>query len=211
MPLVIHPRVRTAILRLAVLTGFVVLAVTGTALAAPTTLASCAARPVSTPFAQWGDNSDYFSVPGGSFEGTADQVGWSLSNAELTDGNEPFHVNGADDDQSLTIDAGGTATSPYFCVDNTMPDLRFFAQEVMAGSDLEVNALVRTADGVTTVPVGDLADGSMTTWAPTPPMTGGSGSLADGQTVQVALQFVVPASSGSWQLDDVYVDPYRNS
>jgi hypothetical protein len=181
------------------------------ALAVPgVALASCPAQPVSNPFSQWGDNNNYFLVPGGSFEGTADQVGWTLSGSSLTQGNEPFYVNNSGDSQSLTVSGGGTATSPFFCVDNTMGSLRFFAQETQAGGGLRVYALVQTDDGVQTVPVAHLADGSMPSWAPTEPITGDTNGLSDDQTVQVALEFSVRASAASWQIDDVYVDPYRS-
>jgi hypothetical protein len=173
-------------------------------------MASCPTQPVSTPFSQWGDLNSYFVAPGGSFEGTASQVGWSLSGASLTSGNEPFFVRDSGDSKSLTIAGGGTATSPYFCVDNTMGSLRFLAQQVTAGGDLQVQALVQTGGGVQTVPLADLADGSMPSWAPTQPILGNSSSLPDGQKLMVALQFSVPNSAASWQLDDVYVDPYRS-
>jgi hypothetical protein len=180
-------------------------------LAAPgIALASCPTQPVSTPFSQWGDNNNYFLVPGGSFEGTADQVGWTLSGASLTQGNEPFYVDSSSDSQSLTISGGGSATSPFFCVDNTMGSLRFFAQQIAAGGGLHVYALVQTADGVQTVPVARLLDGSMPSWAPTQPITGDTQDLSDDQTLQVALEFSVHASSASWQIDDLYVDPYRS-
>jgi hypothetical protein len=174
-------------------------------------LASCPAQPVSTPFSQWGDNNNYFLIPGGSFEGTADQVGWNLSNASLTQGNEPFYVNDPGDSQSLTISGGGRATSPFFCVDNTMGSLRFFAQQASAGGGLRVQALVQNSDGsVTTVPIAHLLDGSMSTWAPTDPITGDTSGLSDDQTLSVALQFTVRSPTASWQIDDVYVDPYRS-
>lgn len=173
-------------------------------------MATCQTPPISTPFSQWGDTNSYYLAPGGSFEGTADQVGWTLSDATLTPGNEPFYVDAPGDSQSLTIDGGGSATSPYFCVDNTMASLRFFAQQVTSGSDLQLQALVQTANGPQTVSLTDLADGSMPSWAPTQPIVGDATGLPDGQTVQVALQFSVPASSGAWQIDDVYVDPWRS-
>jgi hypothetical protein len=199
-----YPRLRRAIFAVAALTCLGVFASTGAA------FASCPTQPVSTPFSQWGDSNDYFLVPGGSFEGTAAQVGWTLSNASLTSGNEPFNVNDPGDQQSLTINGGGSATSPYFCVDDTMSGLRLFAQQAGAGTDLYVKALVQNSDGsVTVVPVADLADGSMATWAPTDPL-GGSGHLPTGSSVMVALRFRAPASSGSWQVDDIYVDPYRS-
>jgi hypothetical protein len=174
-------------------------------------LASCPAQPVSTPFAQWGDNNSYFLIPGGSFEGTSDQVGWTLSNASLTQGNEPFYVDDSGDSQSLTISGGGSATSPFFCVDNTMGSMRFFAQEASAGAGLRVLALVQNSDGsVTTVPIAHLLDGSMSSWAPTAPITGNTSGLSDDQTLSVALEFTVRPSAASWQIDDVYVDPYRS-
>ncbi len=202
MSAVIHRRLRRAIFAAATCVG--VFASTGVA------LASCPTQPVSTPFSQWGDSNDYFLVPGSSFEGTADQLGWTLSNASLTAGNEPFNVNDPGDQQSLTINGGGSATSPFFCVDETMSGLRFFAQQVDAGTDLRVKALIQNADGsVTAVPIADLADGSMPAWAPTDPL-GGSGHLPAGSSLMVALRFRAPVSSGSWQIDDIYVDPYRS-
>jgi hypothetical protein len=204
MPVVIHSRVCRAIVAVAALTFLGVLGSTGVA------LASCPSQPVSSPFTQWGDSNDYFLVPGGSFEGTADQVGWTLSNASLTSGNESFNVNDPGDQQSLTINGGGSATSPYFCVDDTMSGLRFFAQQAGAGTDLRVKALLQNSDGsVTAVQLADLADGSMPAWAPTDSL-GGSGHLPAGSSLMVALRFRAPISSGSWQIDDIYVDPYRS-
>jgi hypothetical protein len=200
MALVIHPRIRKAIRRIAGLTCFGVLAAAGTAAAA------CPASTVGTPFSQWGDSANYFLAPGGSFEGKA---GWTLSNATLTAGNEPFDVAGSGDQQSVTINAGGSAISPYFCVDNTMTALRLFARQTAPGNDLRVAALVQTASGVTSYHLGDLADGSMPSWGPSAPITADTSSLSDGSTVMVALRVRVPPGAGSWQIDDVFVDPYR--
>jgi hypothetical protein len=172
--------------------------------------ASCPTQPVSAPFSQWGDANSYFPVPGGSFEGTADQLGWILSGASLTSGNEPFFVNGSGDGQSLSIAGGGSARSPFFCVDKTMSSMRFFAQQTAAGGDLQVHALVQTPGGVQSVSVADLVDGSVTAWAPTQQIAGDTSGLPDDQSLMVALQFSVPASAANWQIDDVYVDPYRS-
>ncbi len=204
MPLAIHPRVRTVLGRILALSCGLFFAGAGAA------SASCAPQPLSTPFSQFGDTNSYFLVRGGSFEGSADQVGWTLDDATLTAGNEPFNVGGASDAQSLTIAGGGSATSPFFCVDNTMSDMRLFAQQAAAGSDLRVRALVQTSGGVATVSLADLADGSMPTWAPTQPITGNTSALPDGASVMVALQFSVPAEEGAWQIDDIYVDPWRS-
>ena len=210
MSLLAHTRLRITISRAAVVAVLALIALPAGALASGSTLATCPSQPVSTPFSQWGDTNSYFLSPGGSFEGTADQVGWSLSGASLTTGNEPFSVNGSGGGQSLSIAGGGTATSPFFCVDNTMSSLRFLAQQVSPGAGLRVQALVQSAGGVTTVPIAHLLDGSMSTWAPTDPISADTSGLADGQSVMVALQFTVRASAASWQIDDVYVDPYRS-
>jgi hypothetical protein len=200
-------RVTTLIAALAFLGS---LAIPAGAFASNSILATCQTPPISTPFSQWGDNNDYFLAPGGSFEGTADQVGWTLSNATLTSGSEPFGVNDPGDSQSLTIAGGGSATSPFFCVDNTMSSLRLFAQQVSAGGGLRVQALVQTSGGVTTEPLTRLFDGSIPAWAATDPIATDFSGLADGQTLTVALRFTVRSSSASWQIDDVFVDPYRS-
>ena len=123
MPYVIHPRVRKLAGRLAATTCAAMFLSTGAA------MASCPSQPVTQPFAQFGDTNSYFLAPGGSFEGNQWQNGWNLNNAQITQGNETYHVNGAGDNQSLTINGGGSASSPDFCLDSTMPSFRFFVQE----------------------------------------------------------------------------------
>jgi hypothetical protein len=203
MPLVIHPRIRKAVGRVTALTCVAVFASTGAA------FASCQTRPLSTPFTQFKDNSSYFLVPGGSFEGTADQVGWTLSNAQLTPGNEPYHVDGASDNQSLTIDAGGSAVSPAFCADSTMRSLRFFAREAVVGSDLTVQVLIHLGRHEFGVPLGVVRDGTATNvWAPVSPIVL-EFTLPAWLHAPVQLRLSVPGGTSSWQVDDVYVDPFR--
>jgi hypothetical protein len=203
MPLVIHPRVRKVIGRVAAMTCVAVFGSTGAAFAA------CQNQPVSQPFAHWGDNSSYFLVPGGSFEGTPGQVGWSLSDASLTPGNEPFDVHGASDDQTLTVDSGGSATSPGFCVDRTMQDLRFFARETAPGSDLEVQGVLGFGRSQFVWPLAVVKDGSLPSWAPVRPIELRPRFLPSWMHLSLALRFVARGGDGSWQIDDVYVDPFR--
>src|ERR1700759_5037611 len=113
VPLVIHPRVRKTVGRIAALTCAAVFVSSGAAFAA-----QCPTQSAKQKFSKFGDSSNYFLVPGGSFEGTEAQVGWTLSGATLTSGNEPFHLNGFSDDQSLQVGDGGSATSPSFFVDS---------------------------------------------------------------------------------------------
>jgi hypothetical protein len=202
VPLVIHPRVRKTIGRIAALTCIAIFVSSGAAFAA-----QCPTQSAKQKFSKWGDSASYFLVPGGSFEGAPAQVGWTLSGSTLTSGNEPFHLNSVSDDQSLLISGGGSATSPAFCVDSTMPSFRFLARQTAPGSDLKIQGVVQTPRGPLTLTIADLPDGSLPAWTPVQ-ITVATNRIPQGFSVAAAMRFVVPAS-GSWQLDDVYVDPYR--
>ncbi|MGB9186066.1 MAG: hypothetical protein WCB67_18600 [Solirubrobacteraceae bacterium] len=208
MPFVIHPRIRKGLGRLAAMTATGVLASTGVAAAA-----SCPTLATTTPLSQFGDTNNYFVVPGGTFEGSSLPAGWTASGASLTAGSEPFHVLNASDNQSLTIQAGGSVTTPYACIDATMPEMRFFAHQIGSGSDLKVDVLVKLGGWTMSVPLADLADGSMPAWALTDPILAPPGqSLAPGVIVQGALRFSVTGSGNQgWQIDDILVDPYRSA
>jgi hypothetical protein len=53
----------------------------------------------------------------------------------------------------------------------------------------------------------DLPDGSLPMWTPLQ-VTVATNRIPKGYSVSAAMRFVV-SGSGSWQIDDVYVDPYR--
>jgi hypothetical protein len=196
--------VRRMATRVAVLTCVGLGAVTGVAAAA-----SCPAQASGTPFAAWGDDSGYFLAPGGSFEGSAAALGWSLDHAAVTSGNEPFGIGAsAGDAHSLTIGAGGSASSPALCLDRSMPYFQFFARQVVPGSDLKVEIQAAHSHWPA-LTLADLPDGSMPGWAPVGRIILPGGMIPRGLSFHAALRFVVPGASGSWQIDDVYVDPYR--
>lgn len=189
--------------RLAALTAALMFAIPAVASAA-----SCPAQPTATPFTQWGDAGSYFALPGGNFESSLADSGWSLHRAELTASNEPFNVAAGTDSHSLTIDGGGTAVSPSFCLDDAMPYLRFFARSLGVPGKLQVRLVVQTPAGQVSAPfsrVAELATGSMPDWAPTPLLTLTNGVTGTGVA---RLVFSVAGHRG-WQVDDIYVDPYR--
>jgi hypothetical protein len=218
MPYVVHPRIRKSLRRLAAVTALGALAMAGdlaagSAAASAASLLPCVPSATSTPFAQFGDQNSYFLVRGGSFEGQW-QRGWSLGGAQFTAGNEPFQVNGPTDAQSLTISGGQTVTSPAFCVDASMPYFRFFLTQATAGTGLQVQLVIGGGyfdrNGSATDPIADLADGSTPTWTPTPQLPLSSALvIPSGGSVEVQIRITAPHSSGSWQIDDVFVDPYR--
>jgi hypothetical protein len=169
----------------------------------------CGDETLSQPFAQFGDQANYKLVDGGSFEAS----GWTLvGGAKVVSGNEPWKVGGAGHSRSLVLPAGSTAISPVSCVGLGEPTLRFFAKRnrapLLGISTLAVSVYVKTSLGVTVpVPVGVVLGNGQ--WKPTPPMliVANLLPLLPGDRTPVAFEFTPVL--GDWQIDDVYVDPWR--
>jgi hypothetical protein len=169
---------------------------------------SCDAQQFSQPFSRWGDKANYTPLPGGSFE--SGQKAWTLSGgAKIVSGNEPYYVRSASDSRSLSIPAGGVATSPAICVGLQEPTIRWFQKQAsllnLTGA-MTVTVLTETSLGVVTeTPVGTglLGNG----WNPS--LTGVVVTnllpLLDSDKTAVAFRF--RAVTGTWTIDDVYVDP----
>jgi hypothetical protein len=158
---------------------------------------------------RWVDPLYYTLAPRGSFEGGT--AGWTLAGARVAYGNEPFQVAGSGS-WSLSIAAGGSATSAVMCASTDKPTLRFFAKSSSLSllSTLKVSVLFEDAAGrVLSAPIGVVpATGR---WGPTLPMLVGGNLLSllgDGRT-PVVFRFQ-PVGASSWTIDDVYVDPRRH-
>jgi hypothetical protein len=173
---------------------------------------TCGPRQVSQPFVPWLDHAHYFLAPNGGFEEGSN--GWTLGpGAAVVDGNESFHVGGEGDSHSLSIPAGGWAATGTLCVDSDEPSFRFFARN--GGSllsTLVVQARVCTVLlGIpleTALPVG-IVPGTATSWQPTLPFLFAlSANQLLGGTASVSFRFA--ALGGPWQIDDVYVDPFKD-
>jgi hypothetical protein len=204
MPLVIHPRVRKAAARMAAATTLAMFASTGAALA-------CPVPSTSQAFASQGDSSSYFPVPDGALA-DATLPGWLLSNASLTPGGAPFTVNGTASPNSITIQSGGTVTTAPFCIDSTMPTFRFAARPTIGGSPLQVQIVGTSANALGLVlDLEAVPDNSTSGWTLVNPasLTGGL-PIPAGTDYYGKLRFRVPWwGGGAWQIDDIYVDPYR--
>jgi hypothetical protein len=168
------------------------------------TATSCPSVSASPLLSLVGDQSQYALVPEGSFENGAPD--WSLNNASVVAGNEASNVVSAADSQSLSI-ADGSAVSPPFCLDSTFPSFRFFAASSSdnKGHMLAVSLQWTDAQGDTrTLPLVKLAPKSYDSWQLTPSLAIGP-ELLSGMTVSAELVF---SSKGSWNVDDVLLDPY---
>jgi hypothetical protein len=170
---------------------------------------SCDDGALTQPFQRWGDRANYKLVGGGSFESGA--TGWTLSGgAKVVTGNETFKVGGSTHSRSLSLPAGSRATTPFVCVGAHEPTIRLFARR-QSGllTSLLVEAQLQTTLGLTAwLPVlpGDLGGGA---WHPTVamPVLVNLLTLSTVDRTPVRFRFT-PLLLGSWQIDDVYVDPF---
>jgi hypothetical protein len=167
------------------------------------------------PFLPWLDPLPYTLLPGGDFESGA--AGWKLTGgARVADGNEPFAVTSRSDSHSLLLPPGSSATSPTMCMGLVLPVVRFFSSGGNALSVLRVEAVYTDASGRQRSL--DLLPGALPTrsWAPTLPslqLLGAVNALTlNGLTSELALRFTPRGllfGSGTWRVDDVYVDPWK--
>ena len=171
---------------------------------------NCDANPLVQPFQRFGDSARYRLVPGGSFEGS--MAGWSLSGgAKVVSGNESYRVGGSTHSKSLVLPFGSRAVSPVVCVGLGEPTIRLFAKRNSGLlTTLLVEVQIETSLGLSAwLPVlpGDAGGGS---WHPTlaMPMVVNLLPLLPGDQTPVRFRFS-PLLLGSWQIDDVYVDPWR--
>ena len=174
---------------------------------------SCDTQQFSTPFSKWGDRATYTPVPGGAFE--AGQKAWTLSGgAKIVSGNESYKVRSASDARSLYLPQGGVATSPAMCVGLTEPTIRWFQKQSnsLLGLGLTgvmtVSVLTETSLGVvleTPVGVGLLGNN----WSPSLNGLILTNLLPLLPNAKTAVAFRFRAVTSSWNVDDVYVDPYQ--
>ena len=159
----------------------------------------------SQVFKPWGDGSNYMLTPGGSFEvGTPS---WKLGGgAKIVSGNESFFIHSKTDRKSLYMPAGSSASSPSMCFATGDWHLRF----VGSGSgQVRVAVTVNSLLGVLSILDGGTVSNNGT-WKPSPKvgllLTNVGGLLT---TNAISLRFT--ATSGASQLDDVYLDPFKDT
>jgi hypothetical protein len=167
------------------------------------------------PFLRWLDPLPYTLLPGGDFESGA--AGWQLSGgARVVDGNEPFDVGGTAGSHSLLLPAGSSATSPPMCMGLLLPVVRYVSTGGNLLSFLRVEAVYKDPSGrqrsIDLLPPG-LPSKS---WSPSLPALQLMGLLnvltLDGLTSDIALRFTPKGTlfgSGTWRIDDIYVDPWK--
>jgi len=170
----------------------------------------CDPTPAQT-FAPWNDSAYYASLFNGGFEGGS--AGWSLSGgARVVSGNEPFFVGSRHDSHSLLLPEGSSAVSGTVCFATGDWHLRLFARNVGSRTgSLHVQVVVPSLlGGLLTVLDGGTISGDGV-WAPSPRLelllcnvTGLLGTKA------VAFRFTPAGRGAAFQIDDVYLDPWKD-
>jgi hypothetical protein len=166
-------------------------------------LPSCGAK--SYPFTPWADPDAYCAFPNLGFE--SGSTSWSLSTkASVVSANEPWHVSGAGT-HALQLGPGASALSSSLPVNLLDPWVRLFAHSVGANGSLRVQVLFHGLVGNLTgvLNVGTLSPGSYANWQPTQRVL--SALALPLLTTSAQVQVTSLASSGNWQVDDVYLDP----
>ncbi len=171
---------------------------------------ACSYSGAKTVFSPWGDQRGYVLAPDGGFE--AGGSGWQLNRgAAVVEGNESYGLNDAEDSKSLSLPAGSSALSPPICMAIDTPSFRLVARNSGdPSSQLRVEAVYKLLGLVRTKTAGTLRAGS--TWAPTQSVsTVLTLSTLVGTLIPSAIEirFTPLDSSGQWQVDDVYIDPFR--
>ena len=171
----------------------------------------CDDAPLSQPFAPWGDHAYYKIAPGGDVEGSL-SGSTVAGGAKKVSGSEPYAVTGKAGSSSLGLPAGSSATTPGSCVNASYPSLRFFAKSSggLLGlvPVLKVDLVYRDGLlGLVSVPAGTVVPSS--SWKPSGQMLTLSpvGAAVAGGEAPLSIRFT--AVSGSWQVDDIHIDPYR--
>lgn len=164
----------------------------------------------SKVFAPWGDNDNYLLVPGGAFEpGTPT---WAMSGgAKVVAGNEPFYVRSALDRNSLYLPSGSSALSPTVCFGLGDWHARFFVRNVGSSTgSLRVDVAVKSLLGLVSILDGGTVRGTGV-WAPSPRIGLTLTNLCSLLGVKaVAFRFRVVGSGAAFQVDDVYLDPWKS-
>ncbi len=166
-------------------------------------LPSCGAK--TYPFTPWGDYDAYCAFPNLGFESGTTK--WTLTGkASLVAANEPWHVSGAGS-HALQLGPGATARSSTLPVNLLDPWIRLFARSAGADGSLLVQVQFRGLLGNLTgvLNVGSLSPSGYSSWQPTQRVLSALALPLLTTSAQVLL--TSKATSGSWQVDDVYLDP----
>ena len=165
----------------------------------------------SQAFSGWGDTSSYARLYNNGFE--SGSLGWTLSGgAKIVSGNEPFNLSGnRSDNHSLLLPSGSSAYSSTVCFALGDWHMRFLMRNVgSASGSLHVQVIVPSLlGGLLTVLDGGTVQGGGS-WAPSPRLELLLSNVTNLiGTRAVAFRFTPVGLGAAYQIDDVYLDPWK--
>ena len=166
----------------------------------------CPDVPTVNPFAPWRDLRRLLPRARRRHRGGGEP--WQLEDgAHAVEGNSPFAVGAASDHRSLALPAGASATTAPMCIGEEHRTMRFFGTSTKSGA-LLVEAIYTKRNGKPkSVTLGTMRGGGDWAASDVLPMRVNERAGAD-NALSVSLRFT-PRGNGDWQIDDVYVDPFR--
>jgi len=185
-------------------------------LASPSSAADgCVFPTVSQPFQSFSDTNPYFLAPGGSFE--AGLGGWAVSGGSLAAENESFHVGSQSDAASVALPIKGSGvTSPWMCVTSDAPTFRMFIKNNGNKGHMDGQLAVYLNFTGGSGKVQQVKIAALTSkkpgWTLTPKISFIQYISTPLKNGYANISFTIKPNDdhGNWQLDDLYVDPYKS-
>ncbi|MFN8223160.1 MAG: hypothetical protein U0R50_07975 [Gaiellales bacterium] len=172
--------------------------------AAATRVAPSCGYSVSQVFAPFGDAAWYFLAPGGD----AESARWTLAGGATVLPGVGVLGFGS---HVYALRSGASVTSPAFCLGFDSPTMRFsYRDPGVSGATLSVEAIWANQSGSpVTVTIARIRSGAPGLHLADPSFLLANLDALVGSTGTTTMQLRFAASGGSWQVDDVYVDPYK--
>lgn len=159
----------------------------------------------SQTFAAFGDLAYYHLAPGGDAESNA----WRTRGGASVVSGQGILAQGA---KVYSLPKGGSVTSRSFCLTYDSPTVRFSVNDPgVAGATLKVEAMwtsVFSGESIT-APIATIQSGKAGVRLVDPCFVLANLSAMVSGTGTVSVQLRITAESGNWQVDDVYVDPFK--
>ncbi|HEY3541338.1 MAG TPA: hypothetical protein VGK79_02245 [Gaiellaceae bacterium] len=173
---------------------------------AATSRSACAG---AAAFSQFGDDNRYSLLTNGTLEtgGPARRAG----KPKIALGNETFFLHAAGDQRSLPLRGGDSVAFHAACLPRLNPVFRFVARAGAGDGILKLQVQYGPAKRLHAQTLGTLTSADYADWAATPalPFLNGAARLVDQVKGNVWL-VLTATGSATWQVDDLYIDPYVN-
>ncbi len=190
---------------LVVTTLAAVLAASLAAATAPESRAAtgCPSRVMKQAFAKWGDTHQYFLAPNGGFESNLSS--WTSGGGpSVVAGNEAYYLNSTADKSSLKMPAGAWVKTGQICTNPEDQTVRLMVKG--ATGQLKFDAYIVCNGNIRTWS-GQVDGNGSTSWRPSPVI---QFALSGQCNTTATIQITFTALGSTWQIDDFYIDPYKD-